>query len=187
MIAIMPGRIAEDEIADHHRARAGEHVFDDVLDLDDAAAADDRDLHRLGALIDHAHDDRLDAGPREPAELVADRRPERVGVDLEAEDGVRDDQRVGARGLRRLADGDDVAGIGRELRPDRLVGGLADAGSSRLKVWSSCSAKLPPPGSRVGQEMLTSMHVDVGTSDVARHGLEILGRRRRDAGRPAAA
>src|SRR5713101_1057800 len=34
-------RIAEDEIADHDRAGAGQQVFDDVLDLDDAAAADD--------------------------------------------------------------------------------------------------------------------------------------------------
>src|SRR5262249_45675680 len=85
--------IAENEIADHDRARAGEHVFDHILDLDDAAAADDRDLHRLGALIDHAHDDRLDARSREAAELVADRRPETVDVDLEAENGVRHHQR----------------------------------------------------------------------------------------------
>src|SRR5258708_34254827 len=117
------GRIAENEIADHYRARAREHVFDHILDLDDAAAADDRNLHRFRALIDHAHDDRLDAGTRESAELVADRGPETVDVDLEAENGVRHHERVGARRFGRLGDGDDVAGVGRELAPDRLVPG----------------------------------------------------------------
>src|SRR5262249_58901528 len=73
-------RITENEIPDHDRACAGKHVFDHILDLDDAAAADDRNLHRLGALIDHAHDDRLDARSRETAELVADRGPETVDV-----------------------------------------------------------------------------------------------------------
>src|SRR5215831_12840645 len=33
-----------------------------------------------------------------------------------------------------------------------------------LKVWSSCMAKLPPPGLRVGHEILTSMTSTSGTS-----------------------
>src|SRR5215469_16832755 len=93
------GRIAESEITDHHRTGAGQHIFDDIFDFDDAAATDDWDLHGLGALIDHAHDDRLYSRAGQSAEFVADRRPERVGIDLKPENGVRNDKRIGASAL----------------------------------------------------------------------------------------
>src|SRR6516164_807783 len=109
------GRIAEDQIADHHRACAGEHVLDHIFYLDNAPAADDRDLHGLGALIHHPHNDWLDARAREAAELVADRGAESIGIDLEPENSVRHNERIGTGGFRRLADRDHVPGIGREL------------------------------------------------------------------------
>src|SRR5438552_17351075 len=62
-----PRGIAEAEIADLDRSRAGKQVLDHVLDLHDATAADDRDLHALRALVDHAQDDGLQGRPRDPA------------------------------------------------------------------------------------------------------------------------
>src|ERR1041385_6356631 len=50
-------RVAETGEADFHRGRAGEEVFDHVVDLHDAAAADDRDLHAPGALVHHERED----------------------------------------------------------------------------------------------------------------------------------
>src|SRR5438094_9476594 len=67
-------RIAEVGEAHLHRGGAGEQVFNHVFDLHDAAAADDRNLHRFGALVDHAQDDRLDAGTRDAAIALADAR-----------------------------------------------------------------------------------------------------------------
>ena len=47
----------------------------------DAAHADDRDLHRLAALVDHAHRDRPDGRPAQAADAVRDLRPPRLDVD----------------------------------------------------------------------------------------------------------
>src|SRR5262249_60466556 len=88
------GGIAEIEVADLHGARAREEVLDDVLRLHDAAAADDRDLHALRALMDHAQDDGLDSRPRDSAVALPDAGAERLGVDLEAQYRVRDGDRV---------------------------------------------------------------------------------------------
>ena len=173
------GGIAEGQIADHHRSGAGQHIFHRVLDLDDAAAADDRDFHRLGALMHHAHDDRLDARSRQAAELVADRRAERVGVDLQSQDRIGHDQRVGARALGCLRDRDDIAGIGRQLHPDWFFGGGADEPDhviSELGMQREIAAF--GIARRAGNIDLE--HVDVALGDVARHGFEILDRGRRD-------
>src|SRR5437764_915285 len=113
--------VAEVSEAHFDRARAGEQVFDHILDLHDAAAADDRNLHRLRALVDHAQDDRLDAGTRDAAIALADARAARLDVDLEPEDGVRHGDGIGARLFRRFGDRGDLAGVRRELGPERLV------------------------------------------------------------------
>ena len=176
------GRIAEGEIADHHRAGAGQHVLDHVLDLDDAAAADDRDLHRLRALVDHAQDDRLDAGPGKSAVAVADRWPEGLGVDLEARAMVLEIVNASAPAFfGRLRDQVDLAGIGRELGPERLVGRTAYAAHDLVGVvlvqGKIAAARLARRARDVHLD-----HVDFRQVDVARHGLEIVGRRRGDVG-----
>ena len=97
------GRIAEAGIADADRAGAGQHVFDDVLGLGHAADADDRDLDLLGDLIDHPQHDRLQRRRDQPAELVAERRAEIVGPDLQRQERVGDHQAIGAGVLGGLA------------------------------------------------------------------------------------
>src|SRR6202022_2089093 len=78
---------------------------------------------------------RLDAGALEPAGFVAARRTEGSGIDLETKNRSRKDQRVGAGRPRRLADRAHVAGIGRELAPDRLVRGLANEAHDVERVF----------------------------------------------------
>src|SRR6185295_4045402 len=82
--------------ADFQRGRAGEEVFDHVVDLHDAAAADDRDLHAPGALVHHAQHDRLHPRPRDAAVSLADARAPGFDIDLQAEDGIRNRDRVRA-------------------------------------------------------------------------------------------
>src|SRR3954466_3947387 len=75
------------EIGEPHLdgARPGKQIFDHILDLHDAAAADDRYFHRLRALVHHAQHHRLYAGPRDAAVALADAGAARVDIDLQPE------------------------------------------------------------------------------------------------------
>ena len=53
-------RIDEVGGADLHRGGAGDHELERVARVGDAAHADDRNLHRLAALVHHPHGDRPD-------------------------------------------------------------------------------------------------------------------------------
>ena len=56
-------------------------------------------LTGLGHLIDHPQHDRLQRRGNQSAKLVAERRAEIVGADLQRQEGVGDDQAIGAGGF----------------------------------------------------------------------------------------
>jgi hypothetical protein len=69
--------------------------------------------------VHHGEGHGLDGGPREPPRRAGQGRAARHQVDRHAAERVDRAERVGALGLHRPGDRDDVAGIGRELHPER--------------------------------------------------------------------
>ncbi len=129
--------------------------------------------------MDHAQDDRLHARPRNAAELVADGGPESVDVDLQSQNCVRDDERVGTGRFRGKGDCHDVAGIGRELHPHRLRRRPPDALGYIVRVVL-VHGEIAAIGIARRARDVDLDHVDIGMGrDFARHGLEII---RRDGG-----
>ena len=135
----------------------------------------------LGALVGHAHDDRLDRRPRQPAHDVAEPRLERLDVDRHGQDGVGDDQRVGAGALGRARDGGDVAGVGRELDPQGQPRRARGSSPPPAPVERAYMAKALPSSSMFGQEMLASIARDAGHIEPGDRGGEGVARRRRHA------
>src|SRR5207253_2027041 len=118
------------------------------------------------------HNDWLDAGPGEAAKLVADRGPEGLRVDLETENGVRYDQRIGAGCLRCFADGNHIAGIGRKLAPDRLIRGPANEAHDVERMFL-VEREIATLRVARGTGDVDLQDIDVGFADIARHGFEI--------------
>ena len=100
---------------------AGQHVFDHVFGLGHATHSDDRNLHFLCHLIDHAQHYRFQRRRHHSAEFIAQRRPEVVGTDFQRQERIGDHQCVSAGFFRCQCDGRQIPGIGRQLGPDRLV------------------------------------------------------------------
>ena len=94
----------------------------------DAAHADDRNLHRLPAFVDHAHGDRPDRRSAQSAEHVGDLRPPRLDVDRQRQERVDERHGIRARFRRRARERRDVGDVRRQLRDQRKLRHLAHGG-----------------------------------------------------------
>jgi len=102
-----------------HRRGAGQHVFNGIAGGTHPAAADDRNLHGVRALIHHAQNDGFGRRPRQAAHDSAQSRTARMNIDRHGEHGVGNHQCIGAARLGRARQHGDIAHVGRELRPHR--------------------------------------------------------------------
>ena len=100
----------------------GQQEFDGILGAPDSAHADDRNLHRCGRLVDHAHGHRLDGGAAHAAGPVGQGEGALMDVYLHARDGVDQGDRVRPGRLRCPGHLGDVGDIGAELHDDGLSG-----------------------------------------------------------------
>ena len=82
--------------ADLDRGGPGEQEFDRVFWGDDAAHAEDGDLHGAGGFIHHAQRDGLDGRAGEAAGDVGQTRTAGFRIDGHGEEGVDQADRVGA-------------------------------------------------------------------------------------------
>ena len=73
-------------------------------------------LHRLAALVHHAHGDRPDRRTAQPADDVRDLRPPRLDVDHHREKRVDERHGVGARVFGGARERRDVGHVRRQLR-----------------------------------------------------------------------
>src|SRR5207247_6318768 len=79
---------------------AGDHELQRVSSVDDAADADDRNLHHLPALVDHADRNRPYGGSAEAADDIRDLRPPALDVNHHCQKGGDQRPRVGAAVFR---------------------------------------------------------------------------------------
>ncbi len=106
------------------------HELERVARVGDAAHPDDRNLHRLPALVDHADGDRPDRRSAQAADDVRDLRPARLDVDDHREKRVDERHGVGAGVFGRARERRDVGDVRRQLgnqrQPCHLAHGADD-------------------------------------------------------------
>ena len=113
-------------------------------------------------------------GPRDAAEFVADRRAERVDVDLQPEDRVRDHQRIGAGGSAACATATTSPALGDSFTHTGLSSSRECACDLKGVVFVQREIAATGIAGRAGDIDLN--HVDIGMRHFARHGFEIVGR-----------
>ena len=90
--------------ANLHRRRAGDDELEGVNGARDAAHANDRNLHRPSALVNHAHRDWPYGRSAQATDDVRQLRPSGLDVDRHREEGVDERHGICAGILRRLRD-----------------------------------------------------------------------------------
>ena len=160
---------------DLDRRRARREELEHVGEVRDPADPDERRARkRLRDLVDHAHGERPDRGPGEPARPEREARARGLGIDRHADERVDEREHVGAGvagGARGL---DEVGRVRRELHDERAAASPRGPAPTSEAVAGGELPKSIPPRSTFGQEMLSSIAASPSASSSARDDRDVV-------------
>src|SRR6185295_17652473 len=148
--------------ADLHGRCAGDHELERVAGIDDAAHADDGNLHGLPALVDHPYGDRPDRRAAQAAHAVRDPRTARFDVEDHRQERVDERHGVGARVFGGARERRDVGDVRRQLRNQREPRDFADGADDVMRAVEVAAE-------------LDAAFLDVGARDVQLDGVHARG------------